>query len=124
MSMKDMGIINCSTAQAIPLIVGKDTVYVHTDIEQVKTDSQGKPTENISGYMSKPQGTTKTGFLAKEVSGSATTYFCDFAALFASCVASFGGGWNSASATGAFQLSANDASSNSNAYVAARLMFL
>ena len=47
MSMKDMGIINCSTAQAIPLIVGKDTVYVHTDIEQVKTDSQGKPTENL-----------------------------------------------------------------------------
>ena len=45
--MKDMGIINCSTAQAIPLIVGKDTVYVHTDIEQVKTDSQGKPTENL-----------------------------------------------------------------------------
>ena len=47
MSMKDMGIINCSTAQAIPLIVGKDTVYVHTDIEQSKTDSQGKPTENL-----------------------------------------------------------------------------
>lgn len=47
MSMKDIGIINCSTAQAIPLIVGKDTVYVHTDIEQVKTDSQGNPIENL-----------------------------------------------------------------------------
>lgn len=45
--MKDMGIISCSKAQAIPLIIGKDTVYVHTDIVQVKTDQEGNPTDNI-----------------------------------------------------------------------------
>ncbi|WP_113674575.1 hypothetical protein [Vallitalea guaymasensis] len=45
--MKDMGIINCSTTQAVPLIIGKDTVYVHSEIEQVFEDNQGNPTENL-----------------------------------------------------------------------------
>ena len=31
--MRDMGIIQGSAAQAVPLIIGVDTVYVHTDIE-------------------------------------------------------------------------------------------
>ena len=34
--MKDMGIVQGSAAQAVPLIVGKDTVYVHTDITPVE----------------------------------------------------------------------------------------
>jgi hypothetical protein len=34
--MKDMGIIQGSAAQAVPLIIGKDTVYVHTDITPVE----------------------------------------------------------------------------------------
>ena len=34
--MKDMGIIQGSAAQAVPLIIGKDTVYVHTDITSVE----------------------------------------------------------------------------------------
>lgn len=34
--MKDMGIIQGSAAQAVPLIIGKDTVYVHTDIAPVE----------------------------------------------------------------------------------------
>ncbi len=38
--MKDMGIVQGSPEMAIPLIVGKDTVYVHTDIEQVP-DAEG-----------------------------------------------------------------------------------
>ena len=33
--MKDMGIRTGSTAWAVPVIVTNDTVYVHTDIEQV-----------------------------------------------------------------------------------------
>ena len=38
--MKDMGIVQGSPEMAVPLIVGKDTVYVHTDIEQVP-DAEG-----------------------------------------------------------------------------------
>ena len=32
--MKDMGIVYGSAAQAVPLIIGKDKVYVHTDIRE------------------------------------------------------------------------------------------
>lgn len=38
--MKDMGIVQGSPEMAVPLIVGKDTVYVHTDIQQVP-DAEG-----------------------------------------------------------------------------------
>lgn len=33
--MKDMGIVQGSAAQAVPLFVGKDTVYEHTNIRKV-----------------------------------------------------------------------------------------
>lgn len=81
-------------------------------------------TSNIGGYMSVPQGTTKTGFLAKTVGGSATTYFCDYASLYASCVAQFGGDWGHGSTAGAFPLYVYYASSVSSSYIAARLMYL
>ena len=48
--MKDMGIIQGSAAQAVPLIVGKDTVYVHTDITSVIQDSAGNPVEDLFQY--------------------------------------------------------------------------
>lgn len=44
--MRDMGIVSGSAEQAVPLVIGKDTVYVHTDItsEEVE-DEYGKRTE-------------------------------------------------------------------------------
>lgn len=36
--MKDMGIIHGSKEQAIPLVVGFDTVYVHTGIKEVELE--------------------------------------------------------------------------------------
>jgi len=81
-------------------------------------------TANIRNYMSAPQGNTKTGFIAKTVTGSATTYFCDYAYLSASCVACFGGIWANASDAGAFLLHVDNAASNSTASIAARLMYL
>lgn len=36
--MIDMGIVHGGEAQAQPIVVGKTTVYVHTDIEPVETD--------------------------------------------------------------------------------------
>lgn len=84
---------------------------------------QGVPT-NISGCLSKPQGTTKTGFLAKEVTGSITTYFCDYVSLNASCIAYFGGTWNNASDAGVFRLYMNYVASTSHAAIASRLMYL
>ena len=38
--MRDMGIVQGSAAMAKPLVIGKDTVYVHTDIQEI-TDNDG-----------------------------------------------------------------------------------
>lgn len=87
-------------------------------------NGNGGVTENRSGYMSQPQGSTKAGFVMKEKNGSETTYFCDYAYLNSSCVAYFGGFWGHSADAGAFRLNVNNAASYSYAYVAARLMFL
>lgn len=48
--MKDMGLIQGSQAQAKELIVGVDTVYVHTNISKVETDSEGNPVDDLFQY--------------------------------------------------------------------------
>jgi len=47
--MKDMGIRTGSTAWAVPVIVTNDTIYVHTDIEQV-TEVNGEPVADCWRY--------------------------------------------------------------------------
>jgi len=37
--MKDIGLVQGDKEQAVPLVIGKDTVYVHTDIEELPTGS-------------------------------------------------------------------------------------
>lgn len=81
-------------------------------------------TANIGNYMSKPQGTTETGFIAKEVNGSATTYFCDYADLYASRLPYFGGSWSYGSAAGAFFLRVAYSDSDSASNLGGRLMYL
>lgn len=87
-------------------------------------NGNGGVTSNIGNWLSKPQGTTKTGFIAKQVNGSSTTYFCNHVTLFASCMANFDGYKNSGCDAGAFHLIVNNAASYSNETAAARLMFL
>lgn len=48
--MKDMGIVHGSAEQAVPLVIGYDTVYVHTDIEPVTEDQNGNPLEGQFSY--------------------------------------------------------------------------
>lgn len=50
MNMKDMGIVFGSAEQAVPLVIGKDTVYVHSDIQQILEDKDGKPVTNLFQY--------------------------------------------------------------------------
>ena len=111
----------CVTNSTRNILTGNDNF---NDSGSGYTDNGQGATADIGNYMSKPQGKTKTGFLAKEVNGSESTYFCDSAYLYASCVAVFGGHWNDAAGAGAFQLNVNAAASYSNAGVAARLMYL
>lgn len=81
-------------------------------------------TANIGGYLSAPQGTSESGFIAKTVSGSATTYFSDYAYMYAGFLAYFGGNWSVTSDAGAFRLGVNISASSSNANYGARLMYL
>lgn len=81
-------------------------------------------TANISGYMSKVQGTTEAGFVAKELSGSSTTYFADYARLNASCLPAFGGFWLEGAATGAFYLDVSLDASVPYSELGGRLMYL
>ena len=81
-------------------------------------------TSNIGNYMSKPQGTTETGFIAKEVNGSTTTYFCDYAYLYASRLAFFGGHWDYGDRAGAFRLDVYRSASYSDSHYGGRLMYL
>lgn len=48
--MKNMGIIQGSKIQAQELIVGVDTVYVHTNIELVTHDEDGNLLDGIYQY--------------------------------------------------------------------------
>lgn len=34
--MKDMGVIQGSATQAVPIVIGKDMVYIHSDITQIE----------------------------------------------------------------------------------------
>jgi hypothetical protein len=88
------------------------------------TDRGQGATSDIGNYMSKPQGTSQTGFIAKEVSGSASTYFCDYASLYASHLPYFGGDWSHVSAAGAFYLAVIPDASYSNSILGGRLMYL
>ena len=81
-------------------------------------------TSDIGNYMSKPQGTTETGFIAKEVNGSSTTYFCDYADLYASRLALFGGGWSAGDYAGSFRLGVARSASSSSSDYGGRLMYL
>ena len=89
--------------------------------------SRGKgASADISGYMTKPQGTTETGFITKESNGSGTTYFCDNGTLKASCIGNFGGAHNpsSASINGMFRLYLGNGNSTVASNSGARLMYL
>lgn len=76
------------------------------------------------GYMSKVQGTSEKGFVLKEASGSATTYYCDYGSVYASRLACFGGSWSSGASAGAFCLDVTRSASDSYSSVSARLMYL
>lgn len=95
-----------------------------TDGTGYDNNGNGGVTSDIGNYMSKPQGGSNAGFTAQAVGGSTTTYFCDYAYLYASCLARFGGSWYNALNAGAFLLNLDHAFSLSAASVGARLMYL
>ena len=81
-------------------------------------------TADIGGYMSKVQGSSESGFIVKEASGSATTFCSDYGNLYAGYLPYFGGRWNDGADAGAFLLYVYLSASDSAASCGARLMYL
>ena len=81
-------------------------------------------TANVNGYMSVPQGSSESGFIAKTCSGSATTFFSDSGYLYTGSLPYFGGHWSGGAAAGAFRLDVLMDASSSHASYGARLMYL
>lgn len=81
-------------------------------------------TSNLGGYINSVQGGTETGFIAKAISGSETTYYADYGFLYASRIANFGGYWITDSHAGAFSLRLGYSASTSYSYICARLIAL
>ena len=79
---------------------------------------------DTGGCMSKVQGTSEKGFVLKEASGSATTYYCDSGDVSASRLACFGGDWTDGAYAGAFCLHVIRSASGSSSVFSARLMYL
>ena len=84
---------------------------------------------DLSGYMTKIQGTTEKGFLAKAVQGTdsslySNTYYCDDSRLIANCIANYGGYFADLSVAGMFQIHADTAVDYKHMVVGGRLMYL
>ena len=112
------GIYSSSTRNILTAIYNKNM----NDTGSGYQDNGQGASSNIGNYMSRPQGTTETGFVAKEVSGSASTYFCDYANLCASRVVYAGGYYGNADGAGVFRLSVNDSASYSATNIGGRLI--
>lgn len=79
---------------------------------------------NISGYMSKAEGTRRLGYAPLQTSGSESTYYCNAAFIYVGSsvyVAHFGGNWSNAASAGAFRLDARNSASYSYNDIGARL---
>ena len=48
--MKDIGIVMGNSEQAQPLVIGKDKVYIHTDITPVTEDARGNKVDDLFQY--------------------------------------------------------------------------
>jgi hypothetical protein len=80
-------------------------------------------TSNTNNYISSVLGTNNGGFFPNGLSGSSTTYFCDYGRVCASCCADVSGSWGNGGLAGPFYFYAYGAASDSGAYLGARLLY-
>lgn len=106
------------------LLTARCAADFNTQGSGYENNGNGGVSANIGNYMKLPQGGSKAGFTAHDVTGSDSTYFTDSARLYASCLAIFGGDWSNALYAGAFRLYVTAAFSFSNAYAGCRLMYM
>lgn len=78
---------------------------------------------NQAGYTKSILGNNEGGFIATDISGSATTYYCDYGCVYSSCVPTFGGTRSSTATAGAFAVYFSSAASSTSAHYGGRLAF-
>lgn len=61
--MIDAGIVQGSAAQAKPVVIGDDTVYVHTNITPVLQDTDGNPIAEGEMYSYREYQYTKDEYI-------------------------------------------------------------
>ena len=103
-------------------ILTKTTNNSMNDTGSGYTDQGQGATADIGNYMNEVQGTTEKGFVAKSVSGSATTYFCDYGNLYASKLACGGGDYGNGDGAGVFRCSVDYSASYAYAAIGGRLI--
>jgi hypothetical protein len=101
--------------------------YIYTAFQNFNNSGDGYTRHDVkggvSGLMSKPAGTTETGFIARETNGSESTYFCDSTSSKPGTAIRFGGDYNSVKSAGIFAVKTSTVILGSN-NVGARLMYL
>ena len=81
-------------------------------------------TANINGYIKNVQGGTETGFIAKDGTGSNTTFYSDYASLYSGRLPYFGGSRSDGSSAGSFRLIVTQAAGVSDVGMASRACFV
>lgn len=79
---------------------------------------------NFYGYGDSFMGSTNVGFVPKTAVGSATTYSCDYTAIYAGTIPIFGGSWAENTLAGAFTFLMTTDYSVTSADLGGRLTFL
>ena len=115
------GIYTSGTNITIADATSPDMAFSGTGVGYIQAGSSGL--SGASGYTKSIIGTNEGGFTPTNVSGSASTYYCDSAGFYSGCVLAFGGARSNATFAGAFYLSFYHSAANTSAYIGGRLAF-
>lgn len=99
------------------------TNFTGTDGSAFRYSQSIGTSSNISGYISRIQGTNNTGFVIRSSDGSNSTYYADNAVLYSSYFGIFGGSWSSGADVGAFRFYVNYAASESYSTLGCRVVY-
>lgn len=77
---------------------------------------------NGMGYIKGIIGNNELAFIPQTFTGSLSTYYSDYGALYSGYLPTFGGNWSAATKAGAFCLNANNSTPTANPTIGARLL--
>lgn len=106
------------------LLTTTDNFGTNTSTSAWEYNVPSEVSSNIANWVSKVQGGNNSGFVVKEVSGSATTFFCAFGYLYANCFPYVGGYWDDGDGVGVFLHFVTYVASITVSRLGARLMYL